>query len=65
MTPQEKMMIEGVAERLRAHTLTSKDPQAEQLISQSIATQPDLQCSSRTCQSLRLGRNRQNTQRVM
>lgn len=41
MTPQEKMMIEGVAERLRAHTLTSKDPQAEQLISQSIATQPD------------------------
>lgn len=38
MTPQEKMMIEGVAERLRAHTLTSKDPQAEQLISQSIAS---------------------------
>lgn len=41
MTPQEKMMIEGVAERLRAHTLTSKDPQAEELITQSIAAQPD------------------------
>ncbi|MGL4544930.1 MAG: DUF2076 domain-containing protein [Plesiomonas sp.] len=41
MTPQEQNMIEGVADRLRNHTLSRKDPAAEALISEQIAMQPD------------------------
>lgn len=41
MTPQERKLIEGVGQRLRGANVSEKDAEAEALIKQEIAAQPD------------------------